>query len=253
VINLCLSKGEIPEDFKTGKVTPIFKTGSKHQMDNYRPITVLPVCSKILERCIHTQLMNHLETHKLLSEHQFGFRRKRSTEIAATIFVDSIRKNIDEGKMSGAIFIDLSKAFDTLSHSQIISNLENYGVRDVERELFVNYLFNRKQQVNFLNVLSGSESVTCGVPQGSILGPLLFLLSFDGVVNALKDCNILMYADDTVMFTSGKDHVEIQQKLSDDFKRVAEWMEANELITNMKAGKTECMLLVLPKERRTKN
>ena len=176
VLNLCLSQGKIPEDFKIGKVTPIFKSRSKHQLDNYRPIIVLPICSNILEHCIHSQLMDNLETHKLLAKDQFGFRRKRSTEVAATIFVDSIKRNMDAGKLTGAIFIDLSKAFDTLSHSQIISNLANYGIQDVENEFFINYLFNRKQQVNFQNSKSDTEAVTCGVSQGSILGPLLFLL-----------------------------------------------------------------------------
>ena len=104
----------MPKAFKIGKITPLFKNGS---------ITVLPISSKVLERCIHSQLMNHLETHKFLSQDQFGFRSKRNTEAAATIFVDSIRKIIDLGKLTGTIFIGLSKTFDTLSHSQIINNL----------------------------------------------------------------------------------------------------------------------------------
>ena len=104
---------------------------------------------QILERCIHSQLMNHLETHKLLSQDQFGFLSEQNTDAAATMFVDSIRKNMDLAKLIGAIFIDLSKVFDTLSHSQIINNLSNYGIRNVEKEFFINYLFNRKQLVNF--------------------------------------------------------------------------------------------------------
>ena len=240
IINLCLVQGEVPEDFKIGKVTPIHKSGAKNIMDNYRPVTVLPLCSKILERCVHSQLMDHLENHKLLSKNQHGFRRKRNTEITATIFVDTIRRNMDEGRLTGAIFIDLSKAFDTLSHSQIINNLSNYGVYDTEMEFFINYLFNRKQCVNFQNTISQTESITSGVPQGSILGPLLFLLSFDGVADVVRESDILMYADDTVIYTSSKNCDELQQKLSADFARVADWMERNELITNMKAGKTEC-------------
>ena len=242
IINLCLLNGEIPHVFKTAKITPVFKKGNKYELDNYRPISVLPICAKILERCVHSQLMDHLETHKLFSKHQFGFRSKRSTEVAATLFIDSIRRSADEGMMTGAIFIDLSKAFDTLSHSQIISNLSRYGVYDKEKEFFTNYLFNRTQHVSFQNTLSNADAVTCGVPQGSILGPLLFLLSFDGVADVIKDCNIMMYADDTVLFTSAKDHEKIQYKLSADFHRVCDWMEANELIINLKPGKTECMI-----------
>ena len=105
---------------------------------------MLPICSKVLERCIPSQLMNHLETHKLLSQDQFGFRNKGNTEAAATIFVDSIRKNMDLGKLTGAIFIYLSKAFDTLSHSHIINNFSNHGIHDVEKEFFINHHFDRK-------------------------------------------------------------------------------------------------------------
>ena len=139
----------MPKAFKIGKVTPLFKNGSKSQFDNYHPITVLPICSKVLERCIRSHLRNHLETDKLLCHDQFGFRSKRNTEVAATIFIDSIRKNMDLGKLTGAIFIDLNKAFDTLNHNQTINNLSNYGIRDVEKEFFINCLFDRKQLVNF--------------------------------------------------------------------------------------------------------
>ena len=108
-----------------------------HQLDNYRQFTVFPICSKILERCIHSQLMDYLETHKLLSKHQFGFRRNRSTEDATTIFIDSIRRNIDTNKLTGAIF-DVIKTFDTLSRSQIIANHSNYRIHDIEKEFFIN-------------------------------------------------------------------------------------------------------------------
>ena len=133
----------------------------------------------------------------------------------------------------------MSKAFDTLSYRQIINNLSNYGIRDVEKEFFINNLFDRKQLVNFRNVLSKPEPVLCRVLQGSILGPLHFPLSFDDVGHVLSHCNIIMYADDTLVYTSAKDHSELQQKLCDDFNRVASWLESNGLIMNMKAGKTE--------------
>ena len=192
----------------------------------------------------YVQKMNHLETHKLLSQDQFGFCSKRNTKVAATIFVDSISKNMDLDKLTGAIFIELSKAFDTLSHSQIINNLSNYGIRDVEKNFFINYVFNRKQLVNFRNVLSKPGTVLYCVPQGSILGPLLFLLSFGDVGHVLSHCNIIMYAHDTVIYTSAKVYKELQQKLSDDFNRVACWLESNDLIMNIKAGKTKCIIFV---------
>jgi len=242
VINLTLKSGLVPTDWKIGKVTPVFKSGSKNDIDNYRPITVLPVCSKVFEKCVHHQLMNFLEENKLLNKNQFGFRPSRNTEHAATLFSDTIRKNMNEGKLTGAIFIDLRKAFDTLNHSQIVSNLRSFGVNGIENELFTDYLFNRKQTVCFNKLFSRYESVTCGVPQGSILGPLLFLISFNDVAESLLHCEITMYADDTVIYVTGASVSEIEKQLSADFNRVVTWMADNELVVNAKKGKTESML-----------
>ena len=113
IINIS-KNGIVPSAFKLGKITPIYKSGSKHEMDNYRPITVLPVCSKILEKCIHNQLLTYLEDLKLLSSRQFGYRKQRNTELAATLLLDEVRENMNKGEITGSIFIDLSKAFDTL-------------------------------------------------------------------------------------------------------------------------------------------
>jgi len=191
---------------------------------------------------IYKQLIYFLETNKLLSSQQFGFRTGRNTEFAVTLFLDEIRSNMNDGKLTGAVFIDLSKAFDTLSHSQILTNLRAVGVRDLENDLFADYLFNRSQSVCFDGTSSEYQNIICGVPQGSILGPLLFLISYDGVTNVLENCKILMYADDTVLFVSAKSIVDIEKLLTEDFVRVTEWLESNELIINMNKGKTECML-----------
>ena len=130
----------MPKAFKMGKITATFNNRSKNQFDNYHPITVLLTCSKVLKRCIHSQLMNHFETHKLLSQDQFGFCSNRNTEVADTIFVDFIVKNVDLGKLTGATFINLSKACDTLSYSQIINNFCNYGVSNVGKKVFIKVL-----------------------------------------------------------------------------------------------------------------
>jgi len=220
-------------------------------MDNYRPITVLPICSKIFERCIYVQLTNFLETNKLLSDYQFGFRSARNTESAVTLFTDEIRLNMNNSKLTGSIFIDLSKAFDTLSHAQILKNLSSSGVQGVEYELFQSYLFNRKQSVIYEATTGDSTHVTSGVPQGSILGPLLFLISYDGLGEVLRHCKLIMYADDTVIYTSDKSIATIKANLTEDFERVANWLEQNQLIINLKKGKTECMLFGTP--QRTKS
>ena len=147
VMNISIKKGLVPENFKFGIVTPIFKSDSKQEFNNYRPITVLLVCSKIFEKCIHHQLMKFLEDFKLLSPTQFGYRKKRNTELAVILILDDIRQKVYIGNVTGAIFIDLTKAFDTLSYAQIIESLTSYGVTGTENELFINYLFGRKQAV----------------------------------------------------------------------------------------------------------
>lgn len=242
VINQSLKTKIVPEEFKYGIVTPVFKAGNKQDLNNYRPITVLPTCSKIFERCIHGQLAEFLEEMKLLSPTQFGFRKQRNTELAATLFLDKLRENMDKGRMTGAVFIDLSKAFDTLGHSQIIETLASYGVTGNEQELFTNYLFGRKQSVKIGNEISLPQNVTCGVPQGSILGPLLFLVTFNDIGSVLKHCEIITYADDTVIYVGDTSAKSIREKLQEDFTAITDWLDSVDLITNYKKGKTECML-----------
>ena len=168
VINLSIATGIVPSGFKIGLITPVYKSGPKNDMDNYCPNTALPVCSKIFEHCICKQLNDFLESNNLLSNHQFGFRSNRNTESAVTLFTDHIRKSMNDEKLTGSIFIDLSKAFDTLSHAQILENLPSTGVKGVEYELFQNYLFNRKQTVIYDGVASDPQYVLSDVPQGSV-------------------------------------------------------------------------------------
>ena len=253
IINLSLNTGIIPTDWKKGKIIPIYKSGSAKDIDNYRPITILPVASKILEKCVHSQVLNYLEENKLLSDSQFGYRPHRSTELAATLFLDNIRENMDKGQLTGAIFIDLRKAFDTISHSLIVSKLPNYGISGIEKEWFTNYLFAREQCVSVNGEQSSFKPVKCGVPQGSILGPLLFIMHFNGIVASLNNCKILMYADDTVIYYSHKDIEVIEKKLQDDLASITSWLQQNQLIINMKKGKTESMLFGTGKRLSTLN
>ena len=131
IINLSLSSGVVPTDWKMAKVIPILKSGSMAENDNYRPISILPTLSKILEKMVHKKLLKHLEFNGFLSEHQFGFRPNRSTELAVTFFTDLIRKEADGGKATGAVFIDLSKAFDTISHSVLLEKMSRYGIQEM--------------------------------------------------------------------------------------------------------------------------
>ena len=178
IINLSIKHGIIPDDWKTAKVIPIFKSGTRTDPGNYRPISVLPALSKILERAVHSQLIDYLEKFNLITNCQYGYRKNRSTELATSLLLDDIRKKVDQGYMVGAIFIDLSKAFDTIGHGILLSKLPSYGIENTELAWFTDYLFGRRQFVSYDNEVSAGNPVTCGVPQGSILGPLLVFNKF---------------------------------------------------------------------------
>ena len=181
--------------------------------------------SKILEKFVHKPLSDHLERNNLLFGHQFGFRSKRSTELAVTLFTDYIRKEADKGSLTGAIFIDLSKAFDTVSHASVLNKLPSFGISGKEFLWFIDYLFNRTQVVKCNGVFSEAVPLSCGVPQGSILGPLLFLIQFNAAYKVLKHSKIITYADDTVIYMSSTSLDEMEKKLSEDLTSLKSWFE----------------------------
>ena len=242
IINLSLKSSTVPYEWKKAKITPIFKSGSSTKVDNYRPISVLPVFAKILEKCVHSQVINYLEDNNLLCKEQFGYRRKRSTEMATTLFIDDARRNIDEGKLVGAVFIDISKAFDTIGHSKLLSKLSAYGIFGPELEWFTNYLFDRTQFVTIKNTDSYHDRVLCGVPQGSILGPLLFLIYYNDLQKVIKNSKIIKFADDTVVYYAHESSLEIEKVLNDELKQILKYFNDNDLVLNTNKGKTEVML-----------
>ena len=160
----------------------------------------------------------------MLSSQQYSFCKKRSTEIATVLFFDEIHKAMDCGNLTCALFIDLSKAFDTVSHSSILDKLPAYGISGNQKVWFTDYLFHRKMRVNYKGTLSTPIRIHCDVPEGSILGPLLFLLHFNELPSLLKSCKMIMYADDTVLYYSHKDMKEIEKVLSQDFCTVSRKM-----------------------------
>ena len=232
---------------------PIHKKGAKGDPGNYRPISVLPSLSKILEKAIHQQLIDHLEEQSLLTKYQFGYRPHRSTNLAATLFVANIRREVDRGNLVGAVFIDLCKAFDTLSHSTLLTKLPAYGIVGNELELFTDYLFQRQQVVYLGSSTSDLRPVCTGVPQGSILGPLLFIIFYNDFVDYIHESQVLMYADDSVVYTAGKSVEFIERILSNDLKHIAKYFDENELIINLNKGKTEVMLFGTAEDITTKS
>jgi hypothetical protein len=242
LINKCIAQSIFPISEKKAKVKPAYKSAERNQMSNYRPISVLPSLSKVFKLTVHHQLYEYLEENNLLSNVQFGFRKDRSTQHAVTLLADHIRTKMDQGEFTGAVFLDLSKAFDTVDHGCLLSKLSIYGIDNRELAWFESYLFDRKQYVDFDGCLSKPLTVLTGVPQGSILGPLLFILLMNDIENGLKKCNIMLYADDAVLFTSDNKACNIEKDLNLDILHINHWFNENNLITNLKKGKTEFML-----------
>ena len=240
IVNESLSQGTVPSEWKYAKITPLFKKGLSTDMDNYCPISVLPLVSKVLERIVHHQLHSFLSEHKLLNPYQCGFRRNHSTKFAAIAFLDYIRRRVDLGLLTGAVFIDLRKAFDSVDHEILISKLESYGLRDIELDWFRNYLTDRKQLVSLGKEISDPCLITSGVPQGSILGPLLFVLFVNDLPIVLERCQILMYADNTIMYFAASNAQEISSTLTSELAKVNDWLVHNSLFIHQ--GKTECVL-----------
>ena len=174
-INLSLKTSLVPNKLKIAKVIPLHKSGNKALPDNYRPISVLPVLSKILDRVIYEQIADYLENDKMLTSCQFSFRRRYNTELAVTLFTDNIRRTMDHGKLTGAVFVDIQKAFNTVEHSVILKKLPYYRISGAELSWVKSYLKDRYQFVQCGNSKSSCQLVKYGVPQGSILGPLCSL------------------------------------------------------------------------------
>ena len=184
-------------------------------MDNYRPISLLPTISKVLERVVHTQLYDFLAREKLLSPYQCGFRKGHSTDLAVLSFTDSIRRSMDQGLLTGAVFIDLRKAFDTVDHDLLLEKLTmGYGVTGKELGWFRDYLTDRRQVVTVQSTLSDPCDVAFGVPQGSILGLLLFVLFINDLPTAINKSNVLLYADDAVDFAAHNDIKILEETLN---------------------------------------
>ena len=239
MINRSLDNSLFPESEKCAKITPVYKSGEKSEMDNYRPISLLPVLSQVIERVVYMQLYDYLCKSHLLTENQFGFRRGSSTEHAVTFLTDSIRMNIDKGYLTGAVFTDLHKAFDTVDHARLLSKLPAYGISGRELRWLESYLFNRKYFVVFDRVGSDAKSIVCRVPQGSILGPILLSLLINDIDLQLEKHSVILYADDTVIFTSGKNSAVVAEKLNHDLATLGSFFNDNSLVVNYRKTKTE--------------
>ena len=246
IFNLSLKNGIFPEKLKIARVTPIFKSGEEELVNNYRPISVLPCFSKILERIMYNRLYSFLLDNNILYDKQFGFQKEHSTEHAILQLTNQILQSFEQNKLTIGIFIDLSKAFDTVNHNILLRKLSFYGIRNSNLKWFHSYLSNRKQYISTDQGNTEMETIICGVPQGSILGPLLFLI-FVNDLNKSTSLDPIMFADDTNLFYSNENIDTLFETVNKELVNINVWFQANKLSLNIK--KTKFVLFHKPRER----
>ena len=249
LFNECIKNGIFPDCFKTAQVVPLFKGGEREDRTCYRPISLLPAVGKLLEKVISVRTTKFLQKNNAFSNHQFGFREGFSTEYAILDIYEKLLCNLDKGLSSCAIFLDLAKAFDSVDHGVLLSKLPKYGIRGKSFEFFKSYLTSRTQFVKLGGVSSSLLPIDFGVPQGSILGPLLFIIFINDLQNA-TNLFIKLFADDTFLCAENSNFDLLEREVNLELEKVYEWLSANKLTLNISKSK---YMLVTNKKDITRN
>lgn len=241
IINKSITTCEVPEAWKVSIVSPIQKVTNTKKCEEFRPINMVPLCEKVLELFIKQQLLTHVNINKILIENQSGFREKHSCETAIQLVVSKWKEALDANKIILTVFIDFKRAFETIDRTMLIKKLEKYGVVDKAKKWFCSYLSNRCQKVKIGNSLSETEGVVYGVPQGTVLGCLLFIIYVNDIAECIdEDIMINLFADDTAVSVIGESIELVQKKMQDALNKLEKWMVHNKLFVNIK--KTKGML-----------
>lgn len=229
LINLSFSSGKFPDILKTTNITPIYKTGPTSSIENYRPIAILPLLSKIFEKCFGNRLLNFLNKFNFISSCQFGFLKGKSTTDAILKFINNFYDALNRGEHSLGIFIDLKKAFDTVNHEVLFRKLFRYGVRGIALEWIASYLRDRRQRVKIDGVFSNFKVTNISVPQGSVLGPLLFIIYINDLPEISTGPSFTLFADDTSLSIHDTEYVNVINNSNEVLSLLKSWTDANRL------------------------
>ena len=238
LFDLLFTTGVFPSVLKTAKVVPVFKKDSKLDYSNYRPISLLSNIEKILEKLMYKRLYTFLNKNNVIYNLQFGFRQQYSTSHALINITENIRKALDDGNIGCGVFVDLQKAFDTVDHQIMLAKLNHYRIRMVvSNDWLKSYLSNCNQYLSINGYESGLAALDCGVPQGSVLGPLLFLLYINDLNQAIKFCKVHHFADNTNLFCLSNSIKKLNKLVNADLKHLANCLNANKISLKKKTEK----------------